>query len=180
MFNPKTYVMLSHLTCKFLPNKYLLMALPLMLMSGMCEDDSIEVEVSDKITNTFHVKDSGSDSEFIETGEVDLGDLIAKYGDVLKSSNLEGVTLTLRNYDGNSFSVDANIEIGNVTVVDNTYTLTNNQAVDLELANSFDLVQQIQAGKYTYTVSIISDTPLNDDDFYIDITSDVKVTVVTN
>ena len=93
---------------------------------------------------------------------------------------MEGVTLTLRNYDVNSISVDAKIEIGDMTVVDNTYTLSDNQAVDLDLVNSFNLIQEIQSGKYTYKVSFSSETPLNDDDFYVDITSNVKITVVTN
>jgi hypothetical protein len=160
--------------------KYFLIALPFLLMSGMCEDDAIEVEVADNFVNTFHITDKGSFSEFFQTGEVDLGDLIEKHGDVLKSSNLEDVTLTLRNYDVNSITVDAKIEIGDMTVVDNTYTLSDNQVVDLELVNSFNLIQEIQSGKYTYKVSFSSETPLNDDDFYVDITSNVTITVVTN
>ena len=68
--------------------KYFLIALLFLLMSGMCEDDAIEVEVADNFVNTFHITDKGSFSEFFQTGEVDLGDLIEKHGDVLKSLSL--------------------------------------------------------------------------------------------
>ncbi len=162
---------------KLLRKKSLLITLPFLLMSGMCEDDAIEVEVADEFVNTFQVLDRGSYSDFMSSGEIDLGDLIAKYGDVLKSSNLESTTLTLRNYDPSSIDADVKLEIGDVTVIDNNYTFRNNQAVNLDLSSSTDLVKEIESGKYSFVVTVSSDSPLNDNDFSVDITSTLKITV---
>ena len=165
---------------KFLRKKSLLIALPFLLMSGMCEEDPVEVEVADEFVNTFQVLDRGSDSEFKSSGKIDLEDLIAKYGDVLKSSNLESATLTLRNYDPSSINAYVKLEIGDVTVIDNNYTFINNQAVNLYLSSSIDLVKEIELGKYSFMVTISSDSLLNDNDFFVDITSTVKITVEAN
>lgn len=162
---------------KFLRKKSLLVALPLLLMSGMCEDDSIEVEVADDFVSTFQILDLESDYEFISSGEVDLGDFISKHGDILKSSNLENVTLTLRNYAPGSINANFKLEIGDVRFIDSNYTFVNNQAVNLDLASSIDLVKEIGSGKYSFLVKISSDLPLNDNDFSVDITSTIKIKV---
>lgn len=162
---------------KLLRKKSLLVALPFLLMSGMCEYDSIEVEVADEFVSTFQILDLGSESEFMSSSEIDLGYLISEYGDVLKSSNFENATLTLRNYDPGSINANFKLEIGDVTFIDSNYTFVNNQAVNLDLASSIDLVKEIESGKYSFVITISSDSPLADNDFYVDITSTVKITV---
>ncbi|WP_405606713.1 hypothetical protein [Polaribacter sp. Asnod1-A03] len=153
------------------------------LFLGFClssceEGGPIQFIVVDEFeSGILEVKGQEGESGFSVTESADISGLIENSADFVEAE-IEEVRIVLKDdYSGNPISLSLHIVIDGETVVDQDLILEQGVEKTLDLTESVDILNSITSGNFPFVISGTSASPLEDNDFTINMIFKVKATV---